>query len=107
MYAIIEAGGKQYKVEKDDIIDIEHQDKKEGQSITINKILLVAKDKNIQIGQPYVKGAKVTASVLKNFKARKVVSYKYRRRKSSHWKKGHRQLLMRIRIKDLSVSSVK
>ena len=107
MYAIIEAGGKQYRVEKDDIIDIEREDKKEGQSITFNKVLLVAKDDNIQIGQPYVKGAKVTASILKNVKTRKVVSYKYRPRKSSHWKRGHRQLLMRIRIKELVVSSVK
>lgn len=103
MYAIIEVGGKQYKVEKDDIIDIERQNKKEQQKLIFNKVLLVAKDKDIQIGQPYVKGAKVTASVLKNLRARKVVSYKYRRRKSSHWKKGHRQLLTRIRIKELSV----
>jgi len=103
VYAIIEVGGKQYKVEKDDIIDIERQNKKEQQKLIFNKVLLVAKDKDIQIGQPYVKGAKVTASVLKNLRARKVVSYKYRRRKSSHWKKGHRQLLTRIRIKELSV----
>jgi large subunit ribosomal protein L21 len=101
VYAVIEVGAKQYKVEKDDVIDIERQDKKERQSLTLNKVLLVAEKNNIQIGQPYVKGAKVTASVLKNLKARKVISYKYRRRKSSHWKKGHRQLLTRIRIKEI------
>ena len=102
MYAIIEVGGKQYKVQKDDIIDIERQNKKEQQKLIFNKVLLVAKDKDIQIGQPYVKGAKVTASVIKNLRARKVVSYKYRRRKSSHWKKGHRQLLTRVIIKEIA-----
>lgn len=101
MYAIIEVGGKQYKVEKDDIIDIERQDKKEGQNLILNKVLLVAKDSNIQIGRPYVKGIKVSASVLGNLKADKVISYKYRRRKASHWKKGHRQLLTRIKIKEI------
>ena len=103
MYAIIEVGGKQYKVEKEDIIDIERQDKPERQNLILNKVLLVVKDKNIQVGQPYVIGAKVSASVLKNLKARKVISYKYRRRKSSHWKKGHRQLLTRIRINEINV----
>ena len=103
MYAIIEVGGKQYKVEKDDIIDIERQDKKEGQSLGLNKVLLIVDKDNIQIGKPYVKGAKVSASILKNLKAPKVISYKYRRRKSSHWKKGHRQHLSRIKIKEILI----
>ncbi len=101
MYAIIEVGGKQYKVQEGDNINIEHEGKKEHQNIILNKVLVVAKDNNIQIGQPYVKSAKVSAEVVKNIKARKVISYKYRRRKSSHWKKGHRQLLTRIRIKEI------
>ena len=66
----------------------------------------MAEKGNIRIGQPYVKGAKVTACVLKNLKARKVISYKYRRRKSSHWKKGHRQLLTRVKIKEIECVSV-
>ena len=104
MYAIIEVGGKQYRVEKDDIIDIERQDKKERQNLTLNKVLLISQEDNIRVGQPYVKGAKVIASVLKNLKARKVISYKYRRRKASHWKNGHRQLLTRIKIEELVAS---
>ena len=107
MYAIIEVGGKQYKVEQDDIIDIERQSKKESQNLILNKVLLMAQDEDIQIGQPYVKGAKVIASLIKNLKARKVISYKYRRRKSSHSKKGHRQLITRIRIKELVAASDK
>ena len=103
MYAIVEVGSKQYKVAKDDIVDIERQDKQEHESLILDKVLLVAGDNNIQIGQPYVKSAKVYASVLSNFKARKVISYKYRRRKSSHWKRGHRQLLSRIKIKEIKL----
>jgi len=106
MYAIIEVGGKQYKVAKGDIIDIERQDKKQGEEIILDKVLLVSDDNNIQIGQPGVSGAKVTASVVRNLKARKVISYKYRRRKSSHWKKGHRQLLTRIKIKEIECVSL-
>lgn len=101
MYAIIEVGGKQYKVAKDEIIEIERQDKQENKSLTLNKVLLIVNKDNIQIGQPYIKGAKVKANVLKNIKAPKVISYKYRRRKSSHWKKGHRQLLTRIKIREI------
>jgi large subunit ribosomal protein L21 len=103
VFAIIEVGGKQYKVKEGDIIDIERQEKKERQNLTLNKVLLMFQEGEIHIGQPYVKGAKVIASVVKNLKAHKVISYKYRRRKSSHWKKGHRQLLTRIKIKEIEL----
>ena len=103
MYAIIEVGGKQYKVEKGDIIDIERQDKEERKELILNKVLLTADQDNIQIGRPYIKGAKVKSYVVKNLKGRKVISYKYRRRKSSHTKRGHRQLLTRIRIEEIVI----
>ena len=101
MYAVIEVGGKQYKVREGDILDVENQRKKEQQSINLSKVLLIAQEGNINIGQPYIKGAKVTATVLKNLKASKVISYKYRRRKASRWKKGHRQALTRVEIKGI------
>ena len=101
MYAIIEVGAKQYTVKKGDIIDVEKQAVKEGQDITLNKVLLVSKDKKVDVGQPYVKEAKVEAEVLKHIKGEKVISFKYRRRKSSHWKKGHRQQLTRLKIKEI------
>ncbi|MFH1678961.1 MAG: 50S ribosomal protein L21 [Candidatus Omnitrophota bacterium] len=106
MYAIIETGGKQYRVEKGDIIEIERQGEEECKELIFNQVLLVAEDNNIKIGQPYVSGAKVSAEVVKNIKGRKVVSYKYRRRKDSHWEKGHRQLLRRIRIQEIVDSVV-
>lgn len=111
MYAIIEAGGKQYKVEKGDVIDIERQSQGQSQDkeaqgageLVLDRVLLIAGANNIQIGRPYVKGAKVKAQVINNLKGPKVISYKYRRRKSSHWKKGHRQLLTRIKIKEIEL----
>jgi len=101
MYAIIEVGAKQYTIKKGDIIDVEKQAAKEGEDITFNKVLLVSKDKKVEVGQPYVKDAKVEAVVLKHIKGEKVISFKYRRRKSSHWKKGHRQQLTRLKIKEI------
>jgi len=101
MYAIIEVGAKQYSVKTGDIIDVEKQNTKEGKEITLDRVLLVSKDRKIEIGQPYLKDAKVSASVLRHLKAKKTISFKYRRRKSSHWKKGHRQLLTRLKIKEI------
>jgi len=103
MYAIIEVGAKQYSVKKDDIIEVEKQDAAEGKEIALNKVLLVPQDKKVEVGQPYLKGAKVLAKVLKQMRGGKVLSFKYRRRKASHWKKGHRQQLTRLRIREIIV----
>ena len=104
MYAIIEVGAKQYTVKKGDTIEVEKQEAKEGKDITLNKVLLVSKDKKVELGTPYLKNTKVLATLLSQIKAKKVISFKYRRRKSSHWKKGHRQQLSRLKIKEIEVS---
>ncbi len=104
MYAIIEVGAKQYLVKKDDTIEVEKQDAAEGKEITLNKVLLVSEDDKLRVGQPYLKEAKVLALILKHTKGEKVISFKYRRRKSSHWKKGHRQQLTRLKIKEIIFS---
>ena len=101
MYAIIEVGAKQYSVKKDDIIEVEKQDIQEGKEISFSNVLLVSKEKKVEIGQPFVKEAKVKAIVLAHVKARKLLSFKYRRRKSSRWTKGHRQQLTRLKIKEI------
>jgi len=101
MYAIVEVGGKQYLVRKDDIIETERLETAEKAEFLLDKVLLVSTDDSISIGQPYVKGAVVSAIVLAHSKASKVVSFKYRRRKSSHWTKGHRQQLTRLKITDI------
>ena len=103
MYAIIEVGAKQYSVKKDDIIEVEKQDVEDGKEIALDRVLLISGDSKIEIGQPYVKSAKVSALVLGQTKAEKTLSFKYRRRKSSHWTKGHRQQLTRLQIKDIKL----
>ncbi len=103
MYAVIEVGAKQYNVKKDDIIEVEREATPAGKEIAIDKVLLVSKDKQLEVGTPYVKGAKVSVLVLGEIKAKKLISYKYRRRKSSHWEKGHRQKLTRLQVKEISL----
>ncbi|TAM37520.1 50S ribosomal protein L21 [bacterium] len=105
MYAIVEVGAKQYNVEKDDIIQVDKQVVDKGKLIILDKVLLVSKDKKVEIGQPYVKGAKVEATVLGQTKGEKTTAYKYRRRKSSHWEKGHRAQLTELKIKSIDLGS--
>jgi large subunit ribosomal protein L21 len=103
MYAVIEVGAKQFNVTKDDIIDVNKQPVKVGKEINIDKVLLVSKDKKIEVGQPYLKNVKVVAEVLDQVKGEKTIAFKYRRRKSWHWEKGHRAQLSRLKIKSIEV----
>ncbi len=103
MYAIVEVGAKQYNVKKGDIIEVEKQNAASGKEISLNKVILAVKNQKVEIGQPYLKEVKVQAEVLGQIKSPKTVSFKYRRRKSKHWKKGHRQQLTRLRIKELEI----
>ncbi len=104
MYAIIETGGKQYRVAKDDIINIEKLAAAAGMPVKLDKVLLYADGKKTEIGAPYVKGAKVTGEVIANVRGRKSISYKYKRRKDSRKKIGHRQNYTRIKIKEINLA---
>ncbi|KPK97142.1 MAG: hypothetical protein AMJ95_10725 [Omnitrophica WOR_2 bacterium SM23_72] len=101
MYAVIEVGAKQFNVKKDDVIEVEKQPAEEGKEIKLDRVLFLSKEKKIEVGRPYLTNAVVRAQVLKQCKAEKVISFKYRRRKSKHWTKGHRQSLTRLKIKDI------
>ncbi len=103
MYAIIETGGKQYKVAEGDIIRVEKLAVAEGQDYDFDKVLVVAKDSDVTVGAPYVAGAKVSASVLGEGKEKKVVVYKYKPKKGFHKKKGHRQPFTKLQIKTISL----
>ena len=98
MYAIIETGGKQYKVAEGDIITVEKLGVEAGQEYTFDKVLVLAKDGDVKVGAPYVEGAAVTASVIGDGKAKKVVVYKYKPKKGFHKKNGHRQLYTQVKI---------
>jgi large subunit ribosomal protein L21 len=103
MYAVIELGGKQQLVKKGDVIQVEKQEVDDDKDIIVENVLLVGDGEKLEIGQPFVKGAKVVATVVKQIKGEKTIAFKYRRRKSSHTKKGHRQKLTELKIKDISL----
>lgn len=101
MYAIIETGGKQYRVEKGDTIDIELLDI-EDNIVKLKNVLLVSEAGNIKIGAPYLADTVVQAELVKqNAKGPKVVAFKYKRRKPIRRKVGHRQRYTRIKITDI------
>lgn len=101
-YAIIQTGGRQFRVQPGDVIDVELLDVEAGKKTTFEEVLLASNDSGVKIGTPLVKGAKVTAEVLEEeHKAPKVVSYKFRRRKGYHRTVGHRQKLTRVKVADI------
>ena len=102
MYAIIETGGKQYKVAEGDIITVEKLGVEAGQEYTFDKVLVLAKDGDVKVGAPYVEGAAVTASVIGDGKAKKVVVYKYKRKTGYHKKNGHRQPYTQVKIEKIN-----
>ena len=91
MYAIIETGGKQYKVQEGDVLKVELLPAAAEENVVIEKVLLVNKDGQLQVGNPYVDGAKVTLKVQEHGKAKKVIIFKFKAKKNYRRKQGHRQ----------------
>jgi len=100
-YAIIETGGKQYKVSPGDTLEVELLENKK--SVTFDKVLMVADGTNITIGTPYVSGAKVPAKVLGNTKGEKVIAFKYKNKINYHRTIGHRQNYTQVKIEEFHV----
>ena len=100
MYAIVETGGKQYRVEPNWTVMVEKLPGETGQEVTLDKVLLTGGD-NCQIGSPYVAGASVKAEILSQSRQAKVIVFKRRRRKDSKTKHGHRQYCTMLRIKEI------
>ncbi|MCL2261588.1 MAG: 50S ribosomal protein L21 [Defluviitaleaceae bacterium] len=98
MYAIIETGGKQYKVKAGDEITVELLGADAGAKFTFDRVLGVFDDNKSVFGSPIVKGATVTAEVMGDGKAKKVIIYKHKSKKGFHKKKGHRQPFTRVKI---------
>ena len=97
MYAVIETGGKQVKVEEKEVIFVEKLEANEGDTVTFDKVLLVS-DKSTKVGAPYVKGATVTAKVEKQGRGKKITIFKYKPKKHSASKMGHRQAYTKLTI---------
>ena len=101
-FAVIQTGGKQYKVKASDILKIEKiRNSKPESKIEFNEILAYGDDKNLEVGSPLVKGAKVEAELVKNSKNRTILIFKKRRRQNSRRKNGHRQQYSLIKIKKI------
>ncbi|MCH7817338.1 MAG: 50S ribosomal protein L21 [Proteobacteria bacterium] len=98
MYAVIESGGKQHRVEEGEILQLEKLEAATGAKITFDKILMVGEGKSVKIGTPYVEGSQVTAEVLKQGRAPKVRIIKFHRRKQSRKQQGHRQWFTEVKI---------
>ena len=107
MYAIIESCGKQYKVAEGDVVFFEKLDTEEGKKITFDKVILVSNDGKVEIGSPYVKGAKVEGKVVAHGKGKKIIVFKYKAKKNYRRKQGHRQPYTKVEITAVKTSSAK
>ena len=109
MYAVIETGGKQYRVKAGDEIDIERLptsgDDAENKEIVFDRVLMVGGDGDVQVGSPVLEGATVRGTRVREFRDKKVLVFKRKRRKGYRRKNGHRQSLLRVRIDDIQLAS--
>jgi large subunit ribosomal protein L21 len=101
MYAVIKTGGKQYRVAAGEVVTIEKVVGDPGAAIEFTEVLMVAGTGEAKVGKPTLAGARVTAEVVEQGRARKVIAFKKRRRKNSRRKRGHRQHQTKVRIKDI------
>jgi len=106
-YAIIKTGGRQFRVAEGDTIDVDLLDVEPGKTATFGDVLLFADGKDMNHGNPLISGAKVTAEVVEQRKDKKVVAFKYKRRKGYHRTVGHRRKLTRVKIKSISLEEKK
>jgi len=106
-YAIIKTGGRQHRVAEGDTIDVDLLDVEPGKTATFGEVLMFADGKNLTHGTPLISGAKVTADVLEQRKDKKIIAFKYKRRKGYHRTVGHRRRLTRVKIKSISVGAKK
>ena len=102
MYAVIEQGGKQYRVAAGDKFRVEKIHAEDGAQVEFDKVILLGKDEGAVVGAPYVDGATVTASVVKNGKEKKIIVYKYKSKKGYHKKQGHRQPYTKLEIQKIN-----
>ena len=104
MYAVIESGGKQYRVSPGDVVKLEKIDVPVGEEVVFEQVLLVKNDQTI-VGNPLVAGAKVLGEVVEQGKGKKIIVFKYKRRKGYRKKRGHRQLYTAVKIKEIKLET--
>lgn len=107
MYAVIETGGKQYRVQEGDVVTIEKLNVEAGEKVEFDKVLVLAGEGDLKVGAPYVEGAKVFGEVVENGKGQKVIIFKYKSKKDYRKKQGHRQPYTMVKIESLGGSAPK
>lgn len=101
MFAVVQTGGKQYKVSEGETLKVEKLDAVAGDKITLDQVLMLKNDQGIKIGDPLVPGAKITAEVLEQGRGRKITVFKYKKRKNERKKQGHRQAYTKLLIEKI------
>lgn len=102
MYAIVETGGKQYRVQKGDVFNVEKLPAEVGETIVLDRVMAVKKDGELKVGKPYVEGASVSARVVKHGKDKKIIVFKYKPKKNYRRKQGHRQPFTQLVVEEIN-----
>ena len=102
MYAVLVTGGKQYRVQEGDVIYVEKLDAEVESTIELDNVLVLSNDEGLVVGKPIVEGAKVVATVLAQGKAKKIIVFKYKRKKDYRRKQGHRQPYTKLQIEKIN-----
>lgn len=102
MYAVVQTGAKQYRVSQGDTLEVELLPSEKGQEVTFDNVLLISDGDKVRIGNPTLKGARVTAEVVNHKRGPKLIAFKMKRRKGYHRKIGHRQELTVVKVKEIT-----
>lgn len=103
MYAVVEIAGSQFKVEKNTEFNVNRIDAKAGKEFKVKNILLYSDAKHIEVGKPYLKNVEVICDVIEELRGKKLIAYKYKKRKKQRRKKGHRQELTKLKVKEIKL----
>ena len=101
MFAVLNTGGKQYKVSQGDLIEVEKLESNTGDTVTLDQVLMVGEGENVEVGSPYVLGCEVKGEVVEQGKGSKIIVFKKKRRKNYRRKNGHRQLFTQLKITEI------
>ena len=103
MYAVVETGGKQYRVQEGDVISVEKLNVEDGAKVVFDKVLVAGEGADIKIGKPYIEGCTVEGTAVENGKGPKVIIFKYKAKKDYRKKQGHRQPYTSVKIESLNI----
>lgn len=103
MYAVVSTGGKQYKVQEGETLSVEKLPGEEGSQISFDRVLMYSNDENLTVGKPVIENAVVSAHIIEQGKSKKILVFKYKRRKRYRRKQGHRQAFTKVKIDSIAV----